>query len=135
MVRSVNKHDSVLFPSSIENLTDFASLIDMDLKGSYMTLDSGFYSHYNHWLIQSAEMIPVIKPNRRFLKDEARIHAMYENFNEHIYKKRFAIERTFAWQDVYRRVAISYDRLESIRLGFKYLAYTIINLRVFFGKT
>ena len=135
MVRPVNEHDSVLFPDSIDLLTDFASLISLDLKGAYFTLDSGFDSELNKWLIRSHNMIPVIKPNRGPLKDEKKIAAMYDDFNEPIYKLRCTVERTFAWQDTYRRVATSYDRLESTRLGFKYLAYSLINLRCFVSET
>ena len=97
MVRPVNEHDSVLFPDSIDRLTDFAALIGLDLSESYLTLDSGFDSDYNKWLIRSHEMIPVIKPNRRGTKDELKLETMYANFNEHIYQERFKIERTFAW--------------------------------------
>lgn len=110
---------------------DFASLISMDLTDSYFTLDSGFWSDYNHYLIRSYGMIPVIKPNRGPTKDEKKLKAMYENFNERIYKKRFKIERVFAWQDTYRKLAFSYERLESTRIGLKYLGYSLMNLRAF----
>lgn len=135
VVSPVNRHDITLFPDGLDRLTDFASLISMDLTGSYLTLDSGFYSEHNHWLIRSHIMIPVIKPNRGGTKDEKKIEAMYANFNEPIYKQRFAIERTFAWQDTYRKLAVSYERLEATRLGFKYLGYALMNLRVFVGNT
>ena len=82
VVRPVNEHDSVLLPDSIDQLTDFASLISLDLAGSYMTLDSGFDSESNQRLIASHDMIPVIKPNRRGTKDEKKIAAMYDGFNE-----------------------------------------------------
>lgn len=130
VVRPVNNHDTTLFPDSIDAFTDFASLIGLDLTGSYLTLDSGFYSDYNRWLILSHSMTPVIKPNRGATKDEKKIKTMYANFNEQIYKKRFTIERLFAWQDTYRKVSFSYDRLESVRLGWKLLSYSMINLRV-----
>lgn len=131
MVRSVNVHDTVLFPDCLDHLTDFASLIGMDLQGSYFTLDSGFDSNYNKWLISSHEMIPVIKPNRRGTKDEQKLETMYADFNEQIYKKRFVIERVFAWQDTYRKLVTRYEKLECTHNGFKYLAYAMINLRVF----
>lgn len=134
MVRPVNNHDTTLFPDSIDRLTDFASLIGLDLTGSRLTLDSGFYSDYNRWLIRSHGMIPVIKPNRGATKDEEKIEAMYADFNERIYKERFKIERIFAWQDTYRKLAFSYERLEATRNGLKYLGYALINLRVFVGN-
>ena len=132
VVRPVNEHDSVLFPDSIDGLTDFASLIGLDLADAYLTLDSGFDSDYNKWLIRSHGMIPVIKPNRRGTKDEQKLETMYANFNEQIYKERFKIERTFAWQDTYRRLVTRYERLIETHVGFKYLAYSMMNLRAFF---
>ncbi len=131
VVRPVNEHDTALLPESVEGLADFASLIGFDLVGSHLTLDSGFDSDYNKWLIRSHGMIPVIKPNRRGTKDEAKLEMMYADFNEQIYKKRFVIERVFAWQDMYRKLAHSYERLEETRNGLKYLGYSLINLRAF----
>lgn len=132
VVRPVNEHDNILFPDSIDRLTDFASLIGLDLAGSYFTLDSGFDSNLNKWLIRSHEMIPVIKPNQRGTKDETKLEAMYTDFNEPIYEKRFVIERTFAWQDTYRCLVIRFERLPETHIGFKYLAYSMMNLRAFF---
>lgn len=133
VVRPVNENDISILPESVDGLADFASLIGLDLKGSYLTLDSGFDSEYNKWLIRSHEMIPVIKPNRRGTKDEQKLEKMFADFNEPIYHQRFPIERTFAWQDTYRKLAVSYERLPSTRIGFKYMAYSMINLRVMFG--
>lgn len=115
----------------MDSFFDFASLISMDLNDSYLTLDSGFDSDYNKQLIKSYNMVPVIKPNRRGTKDETKIEKMYDNFNDKIYKERFKIERTFAWQDTYRKLVIRYEKLESTHNGFKYLAYAMINLRTF----
>ena len=133
VVRPVNENDISLLPESVDGLADFAVLIGLDLSGSYLTLDSGFDSEYNKWLIRFHGMIPVIKPNRRGTKDETKIERMYEDFNEQIYKQRFPIERTFAWQDTYRKLTFSFERLPETRLGFKYLGYSLMNLRVVFG--
>jgi len=125
----------MLFPESIEQLTDLASLIGLDLVGSYFTLDSGFDSEYSKQLIRLHHMVPVIKPNRRGTKDTQKLETMHENFNEQMYKQRFVIERVFAWQDTYRKLAHSYERLEVTRNGLKYLGYALINLRVFLGNS
>lgn len=124
----------MLLPEGVDGLADFASLIGLDLDGSYLTLDSGFDSEYNRWLIRFHGMVPVIKPNRRGTKDEEKLEQMYDDFNEQVYNKRFTIERTFAWQDTYRKLAHSYERLPCTRIGLKYLAYSLINLRVVFGR-
>jgi transposase len=42
------------------------------------------------------------------------------------------VERTFGWQDIYRKLAVSYDRLPEVRKGGRLLAYSMINFRVTF---
>jgi transposase len=54
-------------------------------------------------------------------------------FNRKHYKERHKVERTFGWQDTYLRLAISYDRLQETGLGFRHLAYAVINFRVTFN--
>jgi len=135
VVRPINQHDSILFPEGLDNLIDIADLFDLELENSYFTLDTGFDSDYNRWLIRSVKMIPVIKPNRRGIKNQEKLEMMYENFDEKIYKERFKIERTFSWQDIYRKLVTRYEKLECTHNGFKNLAYSVMNLRVFFQET
>ena len=80
-------------------------------------------------------IVPVINPNRRNTKEPIAIARMYRWFDKECYKERYKVERTFGWQDTYRRLAISYDRLEEIRLGFRHLAYAMINFRVTFNSS
>lgn len=134
IVRPVNKHDSVLFKYSLDYLIDFANLLGLDLEGSYLNLDSGFDSGYNRLIIAEQKMIPNIKVNPRNTKDKDKLDKRYVKFNEQIYKQRFYIERTFAWQDKYRKLTTRYEKLECTHNGFKYLAYSMINLRVFFKE-
>lgn len=79
--------------------------MDLDLKGSYITLDAGLDSMRNKWLIDFHGLIPVIKPNRRNTRQDF-LHAKLDTFEEvkHIYKQRYIIERTFAWQDTYSMI-------------------------------
>jgi hypothetical protein len=114
---------------------DLANLIGLDLEGTYLNLDSGFDSKYNKMIITEQKMIPNIKVNSRNTKDRNKLYKRYDDFNEQIYKQRFYIERTFAWQDKYRKLVTRYEKLECTHNGFKYLAYSMINLRVFFRKT
>lgn len=132
MVKSVNTQDISLFPASFNALTDLANIIGLDLRGSYFNLDPGFDSDANKVLIRFNEMIPNIKVNPRGTKNEEKLIERTKNFDETIYKERFKIERTFAWQDTYRKLVIRYEKLEVTHIGFKYLAYSLINLRAFF---
>lgn len=128
-VRSVNHHDTVLFPESFHALIDLADLFHFDLMGAALTLDAGFDSVVNHELIRSYGLEPVIKPNRRGTKDAEKIQQRLETFRDDLYTERYKVERVFAWQDTYRKLVIRYERLQCIHLGFKYVAYTLMNLR------
>jgi transposase len=86
-------------------------------------------------LIREQKLVPVIKPNRRNTKEPIAIARMYRWFDKKLYKERYKVERTFGWQDTYRRLAISYDRLEETRLGFRHLAYAMINFRITFNSS
>lgn len=94
----VNVSDTSLFPEALEGFVDFASLIGMDTRGTTVTLDAGFDSEVNHDRIFFHEFVPVIKPNRRGTKNEERINERLDRFDERTYKRRFPVERTFAWQ-------------------------------------
>jgi transposase len=98
-------------------------------------LDAGFDSRKNKDLIKEQNLVPVINPNRRNTKEPIAIARMYRWFNRNHYKERYKVERTFGWQDTYRKLAISYDRLEKIRLGCRNLAYAMINFRVTFNSS
>ena len=134
MVRSVNVNDTVLLPESFAKLMDTADILGLNLAGSYLTLDAGFDSLANKTLIAWNELIPVIKPNVRGTKDEDKKELMFADFNEEIYRERVAIERCFAWQDTYRKLVIRYEKLQATHLGFKHLAYSLINFRSIFGR-
>ena len=125
----------VILPESLSKLISFTASIGLNLEGSAITLDSGFDSQTNKELIRKQKMRPVISPNRRNTKKPIVIARMYRWFDKEIYKERYKVERTYGWQDTYRKLAISYDRLEEIRLGFRNLAYAMINFRVTFNDS
>lgn len=130
----MNQQDIVILPEGFSNLVSFTNSIGLNLQGTSLTLDTGFDSKKNKDLIKEHKLIPVIKPNRRNTKDVIAIALMYLYFDEELYKERYKVERTFGWQDTYRRLAISYDILEETRLGFRHLAYAMINFRVTFNS-
>ena len=132
-IESVNKRDSTLFPGAFNTLMEFTQRIGIDLQESALTLDSGFDSQENKVLIKAHGLIPAIYPNRRNMKKPIAIARKFRWFNRETYKARYAVERTFGWQDTYRRLAVSYDRLPEIRTGFRHLAYAMVNFRVTFN--
>lgn len=133
-VAAVNNHDSIVLPEALETFMEFTSGIGLDLKKCPITLDSGFDSQDNKDRIKKCQLVPVIYPNIRNTKKPILIARKFRWLNRKIYKERYKVERTFGWQDVYRKLALSYDRLPEIRMGFRYLAYTMVNYRVTFNK-
>ncbi len=136
MTASVNVPDTVLFDRTFTNLLELADNLDLDVFNSSIVLDAGFDSVFNKSVIQYADCVPVIKPNIRGRKDRKKIYQILDEFEsvKHVYKERFVIERCFAWEDTYRKLALRYERLNSTFNGFRYLAYSMINFRWLFGK-
>jgi len=135
IVRPVNRHDNALFPESMEKLTETADLLGLDISNSYLTLDSGFDSEDNKVMIRYQNLNPIIKPNSRNSNNEKR-YAMLDEFGEvkDIYIERIKIERCFAWKDKYRKLVIRYEKLQCTFMGFRYLAYAMVNSRGIFRK-
>lgn len=132
----MNIYDSKLFYESFSNLLELADLLDLDIKGSHFTLDSGFDNYETKSEILFREMIPAIKPNLRGLKNREKINKILDDFEnvKEIYKERYRIERCFAWEDKYRKLVVRYEKLQCTFLGFHYLAFSMINFRSIFGK-
>ena len=126
----------MLFPYSFRMLTRTAFRLGWSLQGVPLTLDAGFDSVENDRLIRDIGMVPVIKPNLRNTKDKKIIKERTHGFMKHeaTYRLRHAVERSFAWEDKYRKLVIRYERLEATFKGFRYLAATMINFRSEFGK-
>ena len=135
-VNPVNVSDMVLFDRSFTNLLDLADDLNWNLRKSFLTLDAGFYSDFNHGIIRYAGIIPVIRPNPGARKDPAKLEKIWNDFSPvaHIYKERYRIERCFAWEDTYRKLVIRYEKLQCTFSGFRYLAFSLINFRNVFDK-
>lgn len=112
---------------------DVADSLELEIKDSLLTLDPAFDSEGSAEEIEMHNLVPVIKPNPRGSKKEEVLHAQFERFDEikHIYKERYKIERSFAWEKTYRKLGVRYERLKETHEGFKFLAYSMINLRWF----
>ena len=54
-------------------------------------------------------------------------------FNEAIHALRMRVERTFAWEDKFKRLLLRFERIQQRHYGMKLMAYTLINLRAFCG--
>ena len=115
----------------IASLKKVATEVGLDLRGAYLNLDGGFDSPYNRTCIFHAGMIPNIKENPRNRKTTKR--GRKHLFNAAIHALRMRVERTFAWEDKFKRLLLRFERIQQRHYGMKLLAYTLINLRAFCG--
>jgi transposase len=95
------------------------------------SLDAGFDSTHNRKCIFNAGMIPNIKENPRNRKRTKR--GRKRLFNAVIHALRTRVDRTFAWEDQFKRLLLRFERIQQRHFGMKLLAYTLINLREFCG--
>jgi transposase len=128
-VAPVNEADTVLLPQGLKALKRVAKVTGLELKGSYLNLDGGFDSRHNRKAIFNAEMIPNIKENPRHRKMLKRGRKRF--FNQAIHALRERVERTFAWEDKFKRLLLRFEHLQRRHYGMKLMAYTLINLRRF----
>ena len=121
----------VLFPEGLKAVKRVAKAVGVDLKGAYLNLDGGFDSTRNRKCIFNAGLIPNIKENPRNRRTTKRGRTRL--FNVAIHALRLRVERTFAWEDKFKRLLLRFERIQQRHYGMKLLGYTMINLRVFCG--
>ena len=127
----VNETAMVLLPESLKALKRVAKEVGLDRRGAYLNLDGGFDSAHNRTCIFNAGMIPNSKEHPRNRKTTKRGRKRF--FNEAIHALRRRVERTFAWEDKFKRLLLRFERIQQRHYGMKLMAYTLMNLRAFCG--
>jgi hypothetical protein len=121
----------VLLPKGLNALKQVAKKVGLNLRGAYLNLDGGFDSTRNRKMIFNAGMIPNMKENPRNRKAPKR--GRKRLFNAVIHAFRMRVERTFAWEDKFKRLLLRFERIQQRHYGMKMMAYTLINVRAFCG--
>ena len=121
----------VLLPEGLKALKWVAKQVGLELRGAYLNLDGGFDSLANRKCIFNTGLIPNIKENPRNRKTTKR--GRKRLFNAAIHALRLRVERTFAWEDKFKRLLLRFERIQQRHYGMKLMAYTLINLRAFCG--
>ena len=107
-VAPVNETDMVLLPEGLQALKKVAKEVGLDLRGTYLNLDGGFDAAHNRKCIFNAGLIPNIPENPRNRKRPKR--GRKRLFNAAIHALRMRVERTFAWEDKFKRLLLRFDR-------------------------
>jgi transposase len=121
----------VLLPEGLKALKRVAKTVGLDLGGAYLNLDAGFDSTHNRKCIFNTGMIPNITKNLRNRKRTKR--GRKRLFNAAIHALRTRVDRTFAWEDTFKRLLLRFEHLQQRHFGMKLMAYTLINVREFCG--
>jgi transposase len=129
---AVNEVDMRLLPASFKHLKAVVLAIGLTIAGAIFNLDSGFDTKKNRRLVHRLNMKPNIKENPRNRKFNKRGCKRF--FDELIYKLRYKVERTFAWEDKFKRLLIRFEHFHQRHMGFHFIAFTLINLREFCGS-
>jgi hypothetical protein len=130
-VAPVNEVDMTLLPNSLSHFKLIVKAVGLVIAGPILNLDAGFDSKANRRAIYNCGMKPNIKENPRNRIHPKRGRKRY--FDPEIYKSRFIVERTFAWKDKFKRLHSRFERIHHRYMGFRLIAFTLINLRHYCG--
>ena len=86
---------------------------------------------HNRKCMFNAGMIPNITENLRNRRRTKR--GRKRLFNAAIHALRTRVDRTFVWEDKFKRLLLRFERIQQRHFGMKLLAYTLINVREFCG--
>jgi hypothetical protein len=100
----------VLFPEGLQALKEVAKEVGRDLRGAYVKLDGDFDSAHNRQCMFHAGMLPNIPENPRNRQGTKR--GRKRLFNAVIQALRMRVERTFAWDDKFKRLLLRCARIQ-----------------------
>jgi transposase len=127
----VHATDLLLLPEGLKALKKVAKMVGVVLTGASLNLDAGCDSKHNRKRMFNAGMIPTITENPRHRKRTKRGRKRF--FNAAIHALRTRVDRTFAWEDTFKRLLLRFEHLQHRHVGMKLMAYTLINVREFCG--
>jgi hypothetical protein len=130
-VAPVNEVDVVLLPEGLNALKGVAREVGLELAGAVLNLDAGFDSKAPRTGGCKAGLKSNIQENPRNRQQPKRGRKRF--FDAALYKLRLIVERTFAWEDKFKRLLLRFETTQSRHLGFKLIAFTLTNLREFCG--
>jgi transposase len=117
-----NMYDSKI----LENQLNECSLIDYNLdinNRQYLLADSAYDSKkLTEQLIEKGYSDPLIRKNKRNIKDKKKLEKLKMNKEQIIiYKKRIKIEHTFCKLKKNKRINVRYDKKSDMFLGFIFI--------------
>ncbi len=104
-IATVNPSDMIQLPKSLRDLRTTCECSELIIpKGMPLNLDPGFDSRKNRKVIWNTGLKPNIKEDLRNRKKLKRGRKRF--LDKDLYSQRYKCERTFAWQDKFRRILV-----------------------------
>ena len=129
-VAAGNTSETILLDDAMSWLKKILNLMNKELKGIIMSLDSIYDSKKNRKKVFNNGMIPNIKENPRGRKKTK--PGPKRIYDDEIFQERFrTVERAFAWEDKFKRLLLRFETISLHHFSLKLIAYTMINLRHF----
>lgn len=121
---SGNHHDVYDFEKHFLEILAYLEKADIATEGLFLNADAGFDTEECRKVCQKQEMIANIPYNpRKGQKDR------FEIFDELLHKRRFVIERTFAWMDAFKALLIRYEVKARNWITFNIIAIIVLFIR------
>ena len=127
---SGNHNDLFEIEVQFEVVTATLEDADISVEGLFMNADAGFDSKEFRSICAQKQINANICFNKRNGSKDDRD----EYFDQELYDKRYAVERTNAWMDSYRSLLNRFDTTTGSWKGFNYLAFIVIAIKKFNKK-
>lgn len=119
-----NHNDLYNIEVQFEVVTATLGQANITVEGLFLNADAGFDSKDFRNSCEKKEIIANVCFNKRNGNNDRD-----EYFDQELYDKRYAIERTNAWMDSYRSLLNRFDTTIASWLGFNYLSFMVIFLK------
>lgn len=120
-------HDLWQLSSHLQSALAWMRRLGLKIQGSIFNVDTGFDSRAFRKLCWSNGIYPNVKENKRNRKGIKLGRKRW--FDVEAHKKRFVVERSFAWLDKFKRLLIRFEQKDSYFLGGHHIAFAMVNLR------
>ncbi len=127
-----NRNETKLLIPGLKKLKDIAKTVGLKLTCGIMSFDGVYNSRKNRKAIFNIGMTPNIPENKENRKKPKR--GRKQTYKPKIFAERFkTIERTFAWEDKFKRLLLRFEFHSINHYAMKTIAYSMINLLHFCG--
>jgi transposase len=125
-------HDAYELKPHLQTAFKAMKRLGLAFAGAFFNADSAFDTKaarkvcFNHGVILNMAQN---KRNRQATK-----RGRTRLFHPEVYKRRFTIERSFAWMDKFRALLLRFERRQVFFMGSHFIAFAMINLRHLFAQ-